>query len=447
MVHFRHTQPRFTLSRYLLWAAVLALAMLAAPAFAAAPKPAPVNYDEAKVGSYTLPDPLKMNDGTPVATMEDWKARRRPEILAMFQREEYGRPPRPVDDLRFKVLSVKQGALGGKATRKIVRITLARHPAWAGAELLLYIPSRATQPVPAFLGLNFKGNHAITSETDVLPPTNWVASSTIGGAAKNTVETRGSSASSWPLEMIVDRGYAVGTIWYGALEPDTPKGFETGVRAALARDGQDPDWDAKNDWGAIGAWAWGLSRALDYLETDPAIDAKKVAVLGHSRLGKTALWAGASDERFAIVISNCSGEGGAALARRNFGETIASTVNSVPFWYRARHYTWLGRENERPFDQHMLIALAAPRPVYVASATEDPWADPKGEFLSARAAEPVYALFGLKGLQGVDWKPRPDTSVGATIGYHIRTGKHAITAYDWTQYMNFADRHFGRSVS
>jgi hypothetical protein len=197
----------------------------------------------------------------------------------------------------------------------------------------------------------------------------------------------------------------------------------------------------------LGAWGWGLSRALDYLETIPEVNAGQVVVFGHSRLGKTALWAGAQDERFAVVISNNSGEGGASLARRNYGENIACSIEHASWRYCRRFCDFVDRENELPFDQHMLLGLVAPRPVYVASATKDSLADPQGEFLSAVHAEPIYGLFGLRGIGTSTWPPAADTSLGEAIGYHLRTGEHAITEFDWHEYLDFADRHFQRGPS
>jgi hypothetical protein len=236
----------------------------------------------------------------------------------------------------------------------------------------------------------------------------------------------------------------VATFYYGDVEPDHIEGWRDGIRGyALKLAGRTER--APDEWGALGAWAWGLCRALDYLETNPAVDADRVVVFGHSRLGKTALWAGAQDQRFALVISNNSGEGGASLARRNFGENIAFSIDHASWRYCGRFRDFIDREDELPFDQHMLLGLIAPRPVYVSSATEDQLADPKGEFLTTVHAEPIYRLFGLRGVDTTQW-PQPDKPVGSTIGYHLRTGRHAITAYDWQQFLNFADRHLGGST-
>ena len=255
---------------------------------------------------------------------------------------------------------------------------------------------------------------------------------------------RGIDAKRWPVALALMRGYGVATFYYGDVEPDHIEGWRDGIRGyALKLAGRTER--APDEWGALGAWAWGLSRALDYLETNPAVDAHRVVVFGHSRQGKAALWAGAQDQRFALVVSNNSGEGGASLARRDFGENIACSIDHASWRYCNRFRDYIDRASDLPFDQHMLLALVAPRPIYISSATEDLLADPKGEFLSAVHVEPVYRLFGQRGVNTSQWPP-PDIVVGHTVGYHRRTGKHDITLFDWEQFLEFADRHLKKSA-
>jgi hypothetical protein len=429
-------------------AAVIPLLMAFLPIAmkAAAPtKKVEANYDEAKVPPYALPDPLLGADGRRITDAKAWTKQRRPELLELFREHVYGRSPGKPRGMKFDVRSVAKAALGGKATRKEVRLLFTGKADGPSMDLLLYLPNDTKRPVPVFLGLNFYGNHTIAADPGITLSTRWMRDSKEFGVVNNraTEASRGVRTNRWPVEMILARGYALATIYYGDIEPDHAEGWKTGLRAALSKDGANTQWKS-DDWGAISAWAWGLSRALDYLETDKDINAKQVAVHGHSRLGKTSLWAGASDERFAIVISNNSGEGGASLARRNFGETTAIITKAFPHWFCPRYSTYASNAPALPVDQHELIALMAPRPVYIASATEDKWADPRGEFLSGKNAEPVYALFKKAGL-GVADQPPADQPAGNFIGYHLRTGKHDITDYDWEQYLNFADRHFGRT--
>ena len=402
------------------------------------------NYDESKVPAYTLPDPLVRVDGRKVADVKTWQTKRRTEILELFRTHVYGRSPGRPAKMKFEVTSLDRKALGGTATRKQVSVYFTGEKTGPQMEILLYLPNDAKRRVPAFLGMNFEGNHTIHSDPGITLAKQWKRPSPGAAVTENraAAESRGRQASRWQVEKILQRGYAVATIFYGDVEPDFADGWKLGVRGALSRGGTNASF-APDDWGAIGAWAWGLSRALDYLETDKDIDAKRVAVIGHSRLGKTALWAGAQDERFAIVISNDSGCGGAALSKRQFGETVERINTSFPHWFCGNFKKYNLKEDDLPVDQHELIALVAPRPVYVASAEEDRWADPRGEFLSAKNAEPVYRLFGKRGL-GVDEMPPVNQPVGDTIGYHIRTGKHDVTEYDWEQYLNFAARHFGK---
>jgi hypothetical protein len=330
--------------------------------------------------------------------------------------------------LGFEVASADPLALGGAATRKEVIIRLSPDLEARSIRLLLHVPNTGVASRggkwPAFLGLNFNGNHTVDVDPGI---------TACGDAG------RGSDASKWQVETVIARGYATATIFCGDLCPDRPDGATGGVMGwlesnATGERGQDA-------WGALGAWAWGLSRALDYLETDPDIDASRVAVHGHSRMGKAALWAGAQDERFAMVISNDSGCGGASLSRHVHGETVAEINAAFPHWFCRNFRRYGGNETALPVDQHELLALIAPRPLYVASAEDDDWADPEGEFLAAREAGPVYRLFGLEGL-GVDGMPPVNHPVGGRIRYHIRTGPHDITAWDWSHYLDFADDIF-----
>jgi hypothetical protein len=378
-----------------------------------------------------------MQDGARITTVKDWFMKRRPEILELFKDHVYGDMPERLDSIRYRQLSQNPSALGGKATRKEIRVYFYGQ-ARPYMDILLYIPNGQQKPVPVFMGLNFSGNHTIAPDPDITLSSQWMRGNNPPNYRDHraTEMSRGASSSRWPVETVIDRGYAVATVYCGDLDPDWDDGFQNGVHPLFYSQGQmTPE---RNEWGTIGAWSWGLSRALDYLETDSSVDASKAAVLGHSRLGKAALWAGANDERFALVISNDSGCGGASLYRRNFGETVAMINTNFPHWFNNFFNMYNNNEDALPVDSHMLLALMAPRPVYVASASEDLHADPLGEFLAAVHASPVYKLFGLTGLPATDMPP-VDTPVMGTIGYHRRTGKHDITVYDWEQYLDFAD--------
>jgi hypothetical protein len=306
--------------------------------------------------------------------------------------------------------------------------------------VLLYLP-QVGKPVPVFLHLNFRGNQAEHPDPGIRITQAWLPNGKNKGIVNNraTEASRAANARRWPVVALLARGYGVATACYGDIFPDKPDGRADSVLAALGRPVEGelaPDEPA-----AIAAWAWGLSRILDWLVQQPEIDATRVIVVGHSRNGKAALWAGACDERFAMVVSNESGCGGAALERRNYGETIADITKRFPHWFCPKFFTFAGREADLPIDQHVLLAMVAPRPLYVASAVDDRWADPRGEFLAAVAAEPVWKLFELEGLGTAEW-PAVDTPVGSgRIGYHVRSGKHDLTEYDWQRFADFADRN------
>ncbi|MEQ8766522.1 MAG: acetylxylan esterase [Planctomycetota bacterium] len=395
-----------------------------------------VNYDESKVPAFTLPDPLIDASGKAVATPEAWRSRRE-EIFRLFEDHVYGRMPGKVD-VRVAVTEEPTEALEGKALREQITLHFGPRENGPAMHLLIYRPNEAKEPVPAFLGLNFFGNHSIHPDPAIHLSKAWMRESKDKAIVDNraTEASRGKSASRWPVETIVGQSYALVTAYYGDLDPDYDDSFGNGVHPIFEPPHSERPLEL---WGAIGAWAWGLSRALDYLESIDSIDAKRIAVFGHSRLGKTALWAGACDERFALVISNESGCGGAALSRRRYGETIERITTRFPHWFCGKLWTYNGREDAIPVDQHQLIALIAPRPVYVASAEEDRWADPKGEFLSLVHAEPVYRLLGKKGL-GTSEYPRVEEPIhGEAQAYHVRKGPHDVRPFDWQQFLKYAD--------
>lgn len=399
-------------------------AFLAASALLAQPPGA--NYDEAKVPHYKLPELLALSSGERVSDAKTWQARRRPEIFHLLEAQMFGRAPAKPGKLAYELASIDKAALGGKAIRKQVTLTLNGKP----VSVLLYLPAKARAPAPVFVGLNFTGNHTVNADPGIRLPEVWTRSHQKQPAPESA---RGASASRWPVEMILARGYGVATAYYEEIEPDFNGGINQSIRTGLPK-------PAPGEWNAIAAWAWGLSRIVDYLETDKDVDAKRIALVGHSRLGKTALWAGAADTRFALVVSNDSGEGGAALSRREFGEQVRNLNTAFPHWFCGNYKQYGDHESEMPFDSHMLMALIAPRPLYVASAQEDLWADPHGEFLGAVAASPAWELFGKKGI-GTSQMPAIHQPTGDTVRYHVRAGKHDVTNYDWEQYLNFADAH------
>lgn len=392
-----------------------------------------INYDESKVPDYVLPDVLTCNDGEKVTSLQQWEEKRRPEILELFATQMYGRTPDHDVAIIHEILTENPNDMNGKATSKQVKFIFTNGEKSIEAILLLYIPNHVKK-APVFVGYNFKGNHSTTFDSTILYPPSFPLVKEPG----HPDWERGNQEHRWPYEKIIDRGYAVATMCYHDIYPDKG-GLRDHSIAALFPD-YDPDSRKADEWQAIGAWAWGSSRIVDYLVTQDEIDPAKIIIMGHSRQGKAALWAGAQDTRFSIVISNNSGCGGAALSKRIFGETVHRVSSIIPAWFCPAFSQYANNEEKLPFDQHELIALMAPRKVYVASAEEDLWADPKGEFLSAYHAGPVYELYGLQGIPGV--MPMLNQPVMEDVGYHIREGKHDVTDYDWECFMDFADKHF-----
>jgi hypothetical protein len=393
------------------------------------------NYDEGKVPDYRLPDPLAFEDGRKVESPEQWRERRE-ELIRLFADHVYGRQPAQAAEVRLvpRVMREIPDFLEGRAVLKEIRLSFPEHPSATTLDLLLVLPAAADKPVPVFLGLNFHGNHTVHPDPRITLHPGWMRAGSPGTVDhRATEESRGTAAGSWPLEQILSSGYGVATLYCGDIDPDHDDGFTNGIHEVFGKPGT-------GEWATIASWAWGLSRGLDYLVADEQVDGGKVAVIGHSRLGKAALWAGALDERFAMVISNNSGCGGAALSRRAFGETVRRINTSFPHWFNDRFKEYNDNEQALPVDQHQLIALAAPRPVYVASASDDRWADPRGEFLAAKHAGAVYEMLGKEGV-GTPEMPGIGESAGGHVGYHLREGGHGIEAWDWERYVAFANKH------
>jgi hypothetical protein len=373
--------------------------------------------DPPDLPSYTLPDPLVAADGRKVVTPEDWKKIRRPEVLELFRKHVYGRVPETPFKKAFKVVNEDPKAMDGAATLRQVDVTVSAGAKSLVLRVVLFVPNQAPKPVPAFLLI-------------------------CNREAKNIDPARREKSEFWPAEEVVARGYAIAAFLNADVDPDRNDGFKDGIHGMLDAGERPPD-----AWGTIAAWAWGASRVMDYFETDKDIARDRVAVIGHSRGGKTALWAGAEDERFALACSNDSGCTGAALSRRRLKdkESVARINKAFPHWFCETYKSYNDREEALPVDQHMLVALMAPRAVCVASADGDLWADPRGEFLSAVHAGPVYRLFGKKGIEAKEMPPVGEALQGDGIAYHIREGKHNLTLFDWMRYLDFADKVYGRT--
>lgn len=370
------------------------------------------NYYEEKVPSYTLPDPLTDISGKKVKSAGKWTGSRRGEILELFRENVYGRIPETPYQKSFKVVSEDKNALEGAATLRQVDITIEADGRSLDIHLTMFVPNKAPKPVPVYLLIDNRG------------PANIDA-------------TRQVKSEFWPVEEVIARGNAIAVFRNADVDPDNFDEFKDGIHGLLDRGVRPPD-----AWGTLAAWAWGASRCMDYFETDPQIDRTKVAVLGHSRGGKAALWAGAEDQRFAIVISNESGCGGAALARRRFGETVARINSAFPHWFCSNYKKWAGNEDAMPVDMHMLLALIAPRALYVDCAADDLWGDPFGSYLSLYNALPVFRLFDKATAIPEAMPPLNKPVTSNRVGYHIRDGAHNMLLKDWNWFMDFGDTVF-----
>ena len=397
----------------------------------------PPNYDEGAVPAYELPPLLRGENGVAVHGAEAWRSRRRPEVLELFRRHVYGRFDAEVDVSLTRVVS-DAPACGRLASRTELDLVL-RGAAGSSAtvRVLIFVPGVGNGPFPAFVGLNLFGNQTVHPDPAIRLAESWLPENPDLGLVGHRASeaSRGMQAGQFPIEMLVSRGFALVTAYAGDVDPDFDDGFQNGVHACLPASAK----SASDAPGTIAAWAFGLSRIRDALSLVANIDAARVAAFGHSRLGKAALWAAAEDERFALSISNQSGCGGAALSRRCFGERLLHINQRFPHWFCPAFHGFNQREDQLPVDQHQLLALLAPRPLYVASAAADLWADPLGERLACEAASPAYELFGLRGLAS--------GTVGAStrshLGYHVRPGRHDITPRDFWHYLEFAEQHLG----
>ncbi|MBI4892704.1 MAG: acetylxylan esterase [Acidobacteria bacterium] len=406
----------------------------------------PVNYREAKAGTYALPEALKLNSGKPVKDAKTWTKVRRPEVIRLIEENWFGHAPGRPKEMSFEVTDAGTPAYGGKALRRQVTIRFTKDGRGPSMDLLLHLPANAQGRVPVLLNMSFFANNLAVTDSGVKVGRRWDRNTkTQVPAEPPPPPAAGAPARprfpGFPVEQFLAAGIGVATFNKDDLAPDFPGSEAMGVKGLYLKAGQAKPGDG--EWGAIAAWAWGASRALDYLQTDRGVDAKRVAIHGVSRLGKTALWAGASDERLAMVIASCSGEGGAAIARRNYGETLAHMAEPTrfPYQFAANYAKFSGKVNEWPVDANLLLAAIAPRPLLLQTGSTDKWSDPYGEFLAAVAAGPVYELLGKQAL-GTTKFPAAGEPILHDLGYSMHDGGHGTVPADFGIYIRFMRQHF-----
>ncbi|MCA9734843.1 acetylxylan esterase [candidate division KSB1 bacterium] len=397
----------------------------------------PVNYTEAHVGKYTLPDPLVLADGQDVENADTWMKKRRGEIITLFEQNQFGTTPAMLKNIRYDVFDHQSTAFDGKAKRTQVTIYFSKDANEPKLDVLFYTPAHTMKPVPLLLYISFRANSMAVDDPGVRQGYYW---------NREHKRVPATGKGPWkPLEVqpILDAGYGFATIYYGDIEPDFAEGAQYGIRSLVDKNTDSPEQPDAS--GSFAVWSWGLSRVLDYFEKDKSVDAKRVAIMGVSRLGKTVIWAGALDERFAMVIPVCSGESGAALSRRNYGETIAhiASPKRYAYWFAPRYQDYAADPNLLPVDAHMLLSLIAPRPLLLITGNTDKWSDPYGEFLAAVAAEPTFNLFGKKGLQTKNHPPAGE-AILHDIGYYMHDGGHGMVPEDWQVIVEFMQMHLGK---
>lgn len=400
--------------------------------------PPPTNTDESKVVSYVLPDPLRLASGERVIDARTWTTKRRPEILRLFEQNQHGVTPSSQLAPRYHVLDTEVPGLGGLARRTQVRIRFSDAADTPTIRVLLYVPAVAKGPVPTLLHVGFAPAARMINETGLDVGMSWNPNSKVRIPDRDAPRH-----PCFPLEafrFFIERGYGVAYVYYEDIEPDFQGGAKYGIRTLF---GPQDEPRQPDEWGAVAAWAWGISRVLDYLLTNPAVNGTKVGLSGVSRLGKAVLWAAATDERFALAIPMLSGEGGSTISRRNYGESIADLVdpNRFPYWFAPRYADFAFDVQNLPVDGHMLLSLLAPRPVLQITGSEDKWADPKGEFLASLAAKPVYELFGKQGVPMTDF-PVPNTKLLHDMGYFIHDGPHMTFPVDFAVIAEFLELHW-----